>query len=142
MVNLSIYSTRSHQVRSITILGILIKLRLIIVEEIFLKLFFPYRVIESNKLDVWDLDACQCKSYATFTNTLLKLGRSIQCAIYSINNSVGLKPLTCLRKSVWVILMNTDLTTTFKTALILCAVLKLNQLLIFYCTAIVIQTSA
>ena len=40
MVNLSIYSTRSHQVRFITILEILIKLRLIIVEQIFLKTLF------------------------------------------------------------------------------------------------------
>ena len=38
---LSIYSTRSNHVRFITILGMLIKLRLIIVEHIFLKpLFF------------------------------------------------------------------------------------------------------
>ena len=36
-------------------------------------------------------------SFATFRNTLLKLGRPIQCAIYSINNPVGLKLLTRLR---------------------------------------------
>ena len=38
--------------------------------------------------------------------------------------------------------MNMDLTTTFKTALTLCVAvaLKLNQLFIFYCTAIIIQT--
>ena len=93
MVNLSIYSTRSHQVRLITILGILIKLRLIIAEQIFLKTFFPYTIIEWNKLD---LDVRKSKSYATFRNTLLKLGRPIQHAIYSINNPVGLKLLTLL----------------------------------------------
>ena len=38
--------------------------------------------------------------------------------------------------------MNTDLTTTFNTALTLCVAvaLKLNQFPIFYCTAIIIQT--
>ena len=76
MVNLSIYSTSSHQVRLITILGILIKLRLIIVEQIFLKTFFPYTIIEWNKLD---LDVRKSKSYLTFRNTWLKLGRPIQC---------------------------------------------------------------
>ena len=40
MVNLSIYSTRSHQVRFITILGILIKLRLIAVGQVFSKTLF------------------------------------------------------------------------------------------------------
>ena len=33
----------------------------------------------------------------TFQNILLKLGRPIQCTIYSINNPVGLKLHTCLR---------------------------------------------
>ena len=40
MAILSIYSTRSHQVRLITIKGMLIKLRLIIAEQIFLKSIF------------------------------------------------------------------------------------------------------
>ena len=40
MVNLSIYSTRSHKVRFITILGILIKLRLIAVGQVFSKTLF------------------------------------------------------------------------------------------------------
>ena len=94
MANLSIYSTRSHQVRFITILGMLINLRLIIAEQIFLKLFFPYTIIERNKLDI---DIRKSNSYATFRNTLLKLGRPIQRAIYSFNNPVGLKLLTRLR---------------------------------------------
>ena len=71
----------------------LIKLRLIIAEQIFLKtLFFPYTITEWDKLDI-DIR----KSYATFGNTLLKLGRPIQCAIYSISNLVELKLLTRLR---------------------------------------------
>ena len=56
--------------------------------------FFSYTVIEWNKLD---LNVPKSRSYATFRNTLLKLGRPIQRAIYSINNPVGLKLLTCLR---------------------------------------------
>ena len=64
MANLSIYSTRSHQVRFITVLGMLIKLRLIIAEQIFFKnSFFPYTIIEWNKLDI---DIQKFKSYATF----------------------------------------------------------------------------
>ena len=47
-------------------------------------------VIEWNKLD---LDICKSKSYATFRNTMLKLSRPNQRAIYSINNHVGLKLL-------------------------------------------------
>ena len=85
MVNLSIYSTRFHKVRFITILGILIKLRLIIVEQIFLKtLFFLYTITEWNKPE---FDVQKSKSNAIFGNTLLKLGRPNQCAIYSINST-------------------------------------------------------
>ena len=51
-------------------------------------------IIEWNKLN---FDVCNPKSYATFWNTLLKLGRPNQRAIYSINNPVGLKLFTCLR---------------------------------------------
>ena len=58
------------------------------------KSFFPYTIIEWNKLDI---DIWKSKSYATFRNTLLKLGRPIQYAIYSISNPVGLKLLTHVR---------------------------------------------
>ena len=51
-------------------------------------------MIEWNKLD---LDVCKSKSYAVFQNTLLKLGRTNQCATCSINNPVGLKLLTRIR---------------------------------------------
>ena len=101
--------------------------------DIFKNSFFPYTIIEWNKLDI---DIRKSKSYATFRNTLLKLGRPIQRAIYSISNpaAVGLKLLTCHGLSH---LNEHRLTTTFKTALTLCVVvaLKLNQLPIFYCTA-------
>ena len=62
--------------------------------DIFKNSFFPYTIIEWNKLD---LDVCKSKSYAIFRNTLLKLGRPNQSAIYNINNPVGLKLLTHLR---------------------------------------------
>ena len=62
--------------------------------DIFKNLFFPYTIIEWNK---FDLDVRKSKSYATFRNTLLKLSRPIQRAIYSINIPVGLKLLTRLR---------------------------------------------
>ena len=38
--------------------------------DIFKNSFFPYTIIEWNKLD---LDVCKSKSYAIFRNTLLKL---------------------------------------------------------------------
>ena len=62
--------------------------------DIFKNIFFPFTIIEWNKLDI---DIWKSKSYATFRNTLLKLGRPIQYPIYSISNHVGLKLLTCLR---------------------------------------------
>ena len=94
MVSLCIYSTRSNQVRFITILGMLIKLTLFTIGQIFLKTFFPYTTISWNKAD---LDVCKSKSYVIFRNTLLKLGRFNQCAIYSISSPVGLKVFTRLR---------------------------------------------
>ena len=62
--------------------------------DIFKNPFFPYTIIEWNKLDI---DIRKSKSYATFRNTLLKLGRPIQRAIYNINNPVGLNLSTRLR---------------------------------------------
>ena len=62
--------------------------------DIFKNSFFPYTIIEWSKIDI---DIWKSKSYATFRNTLLKIGRPIQHTIYSINNPVGLKLLTCLR---------------------------------------------
>ena len=59
--------------------------------NIFRNCFFPYTIIEWNKLD---LDVCKSKFYANFRNNLLRLGRPNQRAIYSINNPVGLKFFT------------------------------------------------
>ena len=65
--------------------------------DIFKNSFFPYTIIEWNKLD---LDVRKSKSYAIFRNTLLKLGRPNQNAIYNSNNPIGLKLLTRLRLSL------------------------------------------
>ena len=62
-------------------------------KDIFKKSFFSYTITEWNKLDL----VCKSKSYATFRNTLLKLGRSIERAIYGIDNPVGLTLLTRLK---------------------------------------------
>ena len=88
MVNLSIYLTRFHQVRFTTTETYYCR------TDIFKSFVFPYTVIEWNKLD---LDFRKSKSYATFRNTLLNMGRPNQRAVYSINNLVGLKLLTSLR---------------------------------------------
>ena len=104
MVNLSIYSTRSHQVRFITRnRNSRIRFNTRNTDQvetyycrtdIFKNSFFPYTIIEWNKLD---LDVRKSKSYAIFQNTLFRLARPNQCAIYSINNPVELKLLTRLR---------------------------------------------
>ena len=56
--------------------------------------FFTCTITEWNKLD---LDVRKSKFYEIFRNTLLQLGKLNQCAIYSINNPVGLELLTHLR---------------------------------------------
>ena len=60
--------------------------------DTFKNSFFPYTIVEWNKLD-FDIR----KSYAIFRNALLKIGRPNQCSIYRIHNPVGLKLLTRLR---------------------------------------------
>ena len=62
--------------------------------DIFKNSFFPFTITEWKKLEI---DIWKSKSYATFQSTLLKLGRPIERAIYSINNPVRLKLLTRLR---------------------------------------------
>ena len=134
MVNLSTYSTRSHQVRFITMLGILINLRLIIPDQIFLKTFFPYIIIECNKLDS---DVCTSKSYAPFRNTLLKSGRPINVPFII---SIILQDLNSLL--VLSYLNEHRCNRNFQNCITLFKVvaLNLNQALIFYCSAIIIQT--
>ena len=131
-------STRSHQVRFITVLRILIKLRVVILEQIFFKnYFFPHATISWNKLDI---DARKSKSYAIFRNTLLKLRRPNQCTIYSISNHLGFKLLTRLRRG-----LNHLNEHRFKhnfqnciNSLRSCS-LEIN-FSFFYCTAIIMQT--
>ena len=53
--------------------------------------FFSYTIVEWNK---HDLDIRKCKSYATFWNILLKIGRPNQCSAYRIHIPMGLKLLT------------------------------------------------
>ena len=101
--------------------------------------FFPYKIIEWNKLDI---DTWKSKSYATFQNTLLKLGRPIQHAIYSINNSAGLKLLTHLRLGLSH-LNEHKFKHNFQNCIdSLCSCsFEIESTSHFYYTAIIIQTS-
>ena len=56
--------------------------------------FFPYSIIEWNKLDI---NLCNAKSFLIFRNSLLKIGRPMQNSIYNIHDPVGIKYLTRLR---------------------------------------------
>ena len=68
-------------------------LKLIIAEMINLStLFFPYSIIEWNKLDLRN-----GKSFLKFRNSLLKIGRPIQNSVYNMHDPVGIKYLTRLR---------------------------------------------
>ena len=95
VLNQSISSAWSQQVNILTTPEVYIRLRPIIVEQTLLKiLFFPYTIVEWNKLD---FDIRKSKSYAIFRNALLKIGWPNQCSIYRIHNPAGLKLLTRLR---------------------------------------------
>ena len=56
--------------------------------------FFPYSIIEWNKLDI---NLHNAKSFLIFRNSLLKIGRPMQNSIYNIHDPVGIKYLTRLR---------------------------------------------
>ena len=56
--------------------------------------FFPYSIIEWNKLDI---NLRNAKSFLIFRNSLLKIGRPMQNSIYNIHDPVGIKYLTRLR---------------------------------------------
>ena len=62
--------------------------------DIFKYSFFPYTIVEWNKLDANFKNA---KSYMCFRNSLLKIGRSVQNSIYKIFNPLGINFLTRLR---------------------------------------------
>ena len=62
--------------------------------DIFKYLFFPYTVVEWNRLDHTLRNS---KSYNIFNNSLLKIGRPIPKPTFNIPNPLGLKLLTRLR---------------------------------------------
>ena len=95
VVNHNISSSWSQQVNILTTPKVLIKLRLIIVEQMLLKiLFLNILEVEWNKLD---LGTQKSKSYAIFWNALLKIDWPNQCSMCRMHNPVGLKLLTRLR---------------------------------------------
>ena len=62
--------------------------------DLFKYSFFPYTIVEWNKVDVTVRNA---KSYLIFKNLLLKIGRPIQNSIFKIHDPLGIKLLTRLR---------------------------------------------
>ena len=70
-------------------------LKLTIAELIYYKYsFFPYTIVEWNKLDI---NLRNAKSFLIFRNSLLKIGRPMQNPIYDIHDPMGIKFLTRLR---------------------------------------------
>ena len=62
--------------------------------DLFKYSFFPYTIVEWNKLDITLRNA---KSFQIFRNSLLKIGRPIQNSIFKIHDPLGIKLLTRLR---------------------------------------------
>ena len=62
--------------------------------DLFKYSFFPYTLVEWNKLDITLRNA---KSYLIFRNSLLKIGRTIQNSIFKILDPLGIKFLTRLK---------------------------------------------
>ena len=62
--------------------------------DLFKYSFFPYVIVEWNKLDI---NLRNAKSFLIFRNSLLKIGRPIQNPIYNIHDPMGIKYLTRLR---------------------------------------------
>ena len=56
--------------------------------NIFKYSFFPYKIVEWNKLDT---NLKNAKSYLCFRNSLLKIGRPAQNSIFKIFNPLGIK---------------------------------------------------
>ena len=56
--------------------------------DVFKYSFFPYTVVEWNKVDA---DLKNAKSYMCFRNSLLKIGRPDQNSIFKIFNPLGIK---------------------------------------------------
>ena len=62
--------------------------------NIFKYLFFPYSIVEWNKLDHILRNS---KFYSVFKNSLLNIGRPMPKPTFNIHNPLGLKMLTRLR---------------------------------------------
>ena len=62
--------------------------------DLFKYSFFPYTIIEWNKLDI---NLRNVKSFQIFRNSLLKIRRPIQNSIFNVHDPVGIKYLTRLR---------------------------------------------
>ena len=75
--------------------------------------FFPYPIIEWNKLDI---NLRNAKSILIFRNSLLKIGRSMENSIYNIHDPVGVKYLTRLRLGPSHLNEHTSLNTIFRIA--------------------------
>ena len=73
--------------------------------------FFPYPIIEWNKLDI---NLRNAKSFLIFRNSLLKIGRPMENSIYNIHDPVAIKYLTRLRLSH--LNEHTSLDTIFRIA--------------------------
>ena len=62
--------------------------------DLFKYSFFPYVIVEWNKLDI---NSPNAKSFLIFRNSLLKIGRPIQNPIYNTHDPMGIKYLTRIR---------------------------------------------
>ena len=62
--------------------------------DLFNYSFFPYVIAERHKLDI---NLHNAKSFLIFKNSLLKIGKPIQNAIYNIHDAMWIKYLTRLR---------------------------------------------
>ena len=78
--------------------------------DIFKYSFFPYTIVEWNKLDA---NLKNAKSYMCFRNSLLKIGRPAQNSIFKVYNPLGIKFLTRLRLGLT--LININLNMIFRT---------------------------
>ena len=58
--------------------------------DLFKYSFFPYVIVEWNKLDI---NLCNAKSFLIFTKSLLKIGRPLENSVYNIHDPMGVKYL-------------------------------------------------
>ena len=103
--------------------------------DLFKYSFFPYVIVEWNKLDI---NLCNAKSFLIFTKSLLKIGRPLENSVYNIHDPMGVKYLRLGLSH----LNNHKFRHNFQDCLNpLCPCsLKLSQLFIISCIAIIIMT--